>query len=96
MSLTETTVEGTLNADGTLDLDQKLSLTPGRVTVTVRQEVQSGLEGNWWQSMQDSRKKMVEAGCHFMDEKEVQDHIAWLRESDPIDDLLKEIEAKRP
>ena len=96
MSLTETTVEGTLNVDGTLDLDQKLSLTPGRVKVTVRQEVQSLSEGNWWQAMQDSRKKMEVAGCHFMDEKEVQDHIAWLRESDPFDELLKEMEAKKP
>ena len=95
MSLSEITVEGTLNADGTLDLDQKLSLSPGRVTITVRQEAQSMSVGNWWQAMQNSRKKMEEAGCHFMDEKEVQDHIAWLRASDPIDDLLKEMKAKK-
>ena len=96
MSLTEITVEGTLNGDGTLDLDQKLALSPGRVTVTVRQEILPTPEGSWWEAMQDARKKMEEAGCQFMDEKEVQEHIAWLRERDPIDELLQETEAKKP
>ncbi len=40
MNLTET-VEGTLKPDGTLELDQKPSLSPGRVTVTL-QPVQAG------------------------------------------------------
>ena len=97
MSLTEITVEGTLNGDGSLGLDQKLSLSPGRVTITVRQDTQATLEGNnWWQAMQDTRRKMEEAGCHFMDEKEVQEHISWLRERDSIDELLQEADAKKP
>ena len=33
MSLTEVVVEGTLKPDGTLELDQKPSLSPGRVKV---------------------------------------------------------------
>jgi hypothetical protein len=37
MSLTEIVVEGTLNPDGTLELDQKPNLSPGRVTVVLRQ-----------------------------------------------------------
>lgn len=93
--MSEITVSGTLNGDGTLELDQKLALSPGRVTITLRQETQPSPNGNWWQAMQDARKKMEEAGCHFMDEKEVQEHIAWLRESDPIDELLQETEAKK-
>ena len=36
MSLTETVIEGTLKPDGTLELDQKPSLSPGRVQVTVK------------------------------------------------------------
>jgi hypothetical protein len=36
MSVTETVIEGTLKPDGTLELDQKLSLSPGRVQVTVK------------------------------------------------------------
>jgi hypothetical protein len=33
---TEAVVEGTLNADGTLDLDEKPNLVPGRVRVLVQ------------------------------------------------------------
>ena len=36
MSLSEVVVEGTLKPDGTLELDQKPSLSPGRVQVTVK------------------------------------------------------------
>jgi hypothetical protein len=36
MSLTEITVEGTLKPDGTLELDQKPNLAPGRVTVILQ------------------------------------------------------------
>jgi len=35
MSVTETVIEGTLKPDGTLELDQKPNLSPGRVTVRV-------------------------------------------------------------
>jgi hypothetical protein len=38
---------------------------------------------------------MEEAGCHFMNDEEVQAHIDWLRESDQIDDLLRQSEAER-
>ncbi len=37
MSLTGTVVDATLKPDGTLELDQKLNLTPGRVQVIVQQ-----------------------------------------------------------
>jgi len=36
MSLTETVVEGTLKPDGTLELDHKPNLPPGRVTVRMQ------------------------------------------------------------
>ncbi len=36
MSLTEVVIEGTLKPDGTLELDQKPSLSPGRVQVTIK------------------------------------------------------------
>ena len=41
MSLTEVVVEGTLKPDGTLELDQKPSLSPGRVKV-ILQPAQAG------------------------------------------------------
>jgi hypothetical protein len=93
MSFTEIVVEGTLKPDGTLELDQKPSLSPGRVTVVLRQETQPPLTppGGWWPFMQEARKRMEEAGCHFMDDKELQDHIDWLREEDRIDVMLREL-----
>ena len=91
MSLTEVVVQGTLNPDGTLQLDEKPSLSPGRVTVLLRQESEPPLKENWWQFMQTTRKKMEESGCQFMDEKEMQEPIEWLREGDRIDDLLREL-----
>ena len=36
MSLTETVIEGTLKPDGTLELDHKPNLPPGRVTVRMQ------------------------------------------------------------
>jgi hypothetical protein len=36
MSLTETVIEGTIHPDGTLELDQKPNLPPGRVTVRMQ------------------------------------------------------------
>jgi len=43
MSLTEIVVQGTLNPDGTLHLDEKPNLSPGRVTVVLRPASVPGL-----------------------------------------------------
>lgn len=40
MSLIEVTVQGTLDEDGTLHLDEKPNLVPGRVTIVLRQEAE--------------------------------------------------------
>jgi hypothetical protein len=42
MSLNEVVVEGTLKPDGTLELDRKPNLSPGRVTVLLRQQPTNG------------------------------------------------------
>ncbi|HEY7326208.1 MAG TPA: hypothetical protein VH592_01105 [Gemmataceae bacterium] len=93
----EIIVEGTLKPDGTLELDQKPNLSPGRVQVVLRQPDQTSppLQEDWFQFMQNARKKMEEAGCHFMDEREMQSHIEWLREGDRIDDMLRETGEQR-
>src|SRR5438309_1850167 len=54
MSLTETVIEGTLKPDGTLELDEKPNLPPGRVKVVLRQEVKIALPNDdpFWQRMQ--------------------------------------------
>ena len=90
MSLAEVVVEGTLKPDGTLELDHRPDLTPGRVTVVLRQEVASVQpQPGWWSAMQTVRKEMEDAGCHFADEKEIQARIDSLREDDRIDELLR-------
>jgi|SRR5208282_3402319 hypothetical protein len=54
MALTETVIEGTLQPDGSLLLDQKPTLLPGRVTVVLRQELEITLptDDPFWQRMQ--------------------------------------------
>jgi hypothetical protein len=93
MSLSEIVVEGTLKPDGTLELDQKPNLVPGRVTVILRQEAKTGesVPENWWSAMQNTRKKMEEAGCRALNENEMQARIDSLREEDRIDELLREM-----
>jgi hypothetical protein len=96
MSLKEITVQGTLNPDGTLQLDEKPNLSPGRVTVVLRQEAaNTPPTQTLWEFMQDARRKLEEAGCHFMNEEEMQAHLDWLREPDRIDELLSESDEQR-
>ncbi len=91
MSLTETSIEGTIQFDGTLVLDERPKLPPGRVPVILRRKTESPPpQEDWFQFLLNARKRMEEAGCHFMDEKEVQEYMEWLREGDQIDDLLRE------
>lgn len=92
MSLLETTIGGILQPDGTLVLDARPNLSPGRVTVVLRQQTEAvpPLRGDWFDFLMSARKRMEDAGCHFMNDGEVQTHIEWLREGDQIDDLLRE------
>lgn len=90
MSLIETVVEGTLKPDGTLELDTRPNLPPGRVTVVVQQETGAKPpQEDWWQYMQRSRRELEAAGAKFMNDQEVNAHIQWLREGDRIDELLQ-------
>jgi hypothetical protein len=54
MRQTETVLQGTLHADGTLTLDEKPNLPPGRVQVVLRQEAPVALPDHdpFWQRMQ--------------------------------------------
>lgn len=98
MSLTEITIEGTIKPDGTLELDQKPGLPPGRVTILLRQETDpSPSKENWWQFMQRTRRELEAAGSQFMNAEEVQAYIESLRESDQIDEMLRQVgEQLRP
>jgi hypothetical protein len=97
MSHQEIVVAGTLKPDGTLELDQKPNLAPGRVTVVLRQDSEAAAppQEDWWQFLQRTRHELEAAGHPFMNEEEVNANIAWLREGDPIDDLLQEADKGR-
>jgi hypothetical protein len=96
MSRTEVIIQGMLHPDGTLELDQKPNLSPGRVTVVLRPESQpTPPQEDWWQFMQRARRELEAAGTHFMNEEEVNAHIEWLREGDRIDDLLRQADEER-
>ena len=92
MSLDESVVEGTLNPDGTLDLDQKPSIAPGRVTVILRQHVEPAAppQESMWEFLKRSRRELEASGSPFMNEQEMNAHIEWLREEDPIDEMLRQ------
>ena len=92
----EILIEGTLRPDGTLELDGKPNLPPGRVQVILRQEATPvpAVEG-WWEFMQRTRWELEAAGSQFMNDEEVTDHIAWLREGDSTDERLRQTELPR-
>ena len=90
MLLDEAVLEGTLKADGTLELDKPPALPAGRVTVVLRSHAKPDPEKeDWWQYLQRSRKELEQAGTHFMNNEEVEKHIEWLREGDAIDEWLQ-------
>jgi hypothetical protein len=96
MSLSEVVIEGTLNPDGTLELDQKPSLPPGRVTVVLRQKsAPAPAKEDWWTFLRRSRKELEASGAKFMNEEEMKTHIEWLREPDRIDEMLRQTDVER-
>jgi hypothetical protein len=52
MSVREDVIAGTLKPDGTLELDQKPSLSPGRVTIVLRPVPELPADDPFWQMMQ--------------------------------------------
>jgi hypothetical protein len=48
----QVTLQGTVKADGTLELDDKVSLPEGRVLVTVQPVVQPSPDDPFWQRME--------------------------------------------
>ncbi len=90
MSVQEIVISGTLKPDGTLELDEKPNLAPGRVTVVLRQESEATPpQEDWWQDLQRIRAEREASGYPFMNEEEMNAYVGWLREGDRFDDLLE-------
>ena len=96
MTRLESEIEGTLKPDGTLELDQRPSLPPGRVRVLLRQEAESATPSTetWWECIQRLRRELEDSGSRFMNDEEVTAHIEWLREDDRIDAMLRTLDSK--
>jgi hypothetical protein len=80
MSVTEIVVEGTLKADGTLELDQKLSLPAGRVQVIVVPLPELPSDDPFWQMMQVIQERRRKAGIQARKVEEVEAERRTVRE----------------
>jgi hypothetical protein len=97
MSLREVIVEGTLKPDGTLKLDQKPNLPPGRVQVVLRSaQGPSTTDEGWWPHLQRLRAERETAGYPFTNEEEVTAYIEELRaDDDRIEETYRQAEEAR-
>jgi hypothetical protein len=97
MSFSEVVIDGTLRADGTLDLDQKPSLPPGRVQVVLRPAAETPpCQEGWWPYLQRVRAQREANGYRFMDQAEMEAHVQSLRdEEDRIDRICRAMDEER-
>ena len=85
MSVNEVVLGGTLKPDGTLELDQKPSLSPGRVTVVLRPVSDPApLQESWWDYMQRGRRELEASGHGFLSEQEMAARIEELRTDEGV------------
>jgi hypothetical protein len=97
MSLTETVIGGTINPDGTLVLDQKPILPPGRVTVVLRRETLIGapMTDPFWQRMQ-AMWEAQNAGGHVprraeeIDAEQREMRLGWATRQEAIETIQEE------
>jgi hypothetical protein len=89
MTLPSLEVLGTVRTDGTLELDEKLSLPPGRVKVRVEAAPAEGAKPaeSLVAFVERIRREMEAAGSHFMNDDEVS---AWIDELRSEDDRIEE------
>jgi len=90
MPNTSLEVLGTVRADGTLDLDQKLSVPPGRVKVRVESvETPASPAENLIEFVRRSRRELEASGHQFRTKEAIDAELAELRNEwdDRIDAL---------
>ncbi len=102
MSLNEVVLAGTLKPDGTLELDQKPNLAPGRVQVLLRQESAPELpQGDpFWQMMQDiwdgqKARGHVPRSVEEIEAEQRELRDEWEARQEAIDRLQEECRAAR-
>ncbi len=76
-------IRGTLNPDGTLQLESRPDLPAGPVEVVIRAIGHPSVSSEGWREfLPRSRTELQAAGSPFMTEREVQEHIEDLRSGD--------------
>jgi hypothetical protein len=81
MNVSQVVVQGTLKSDGTLELDEKPDLPPGRVQVTLQAEAGApqGRSG-YWEVLQQIWKEQAETGRKPRSREDIDAEIDDLRE----------------
>ena len=81
MSEMQVEVQGTLDADGTLRLDEKPSLPAGRVTVVLKSApaLPPGAPTGWFDYMLWARKQLEDSGHRFLNEEEMAERIREIK-----------------
>jgi hypothetical protein len=98
MAMPSLEVLGTVRVDGTLELDEKLNLPPGRVKVRVEAAPEVGAKPaeGLVEFVDRIRHEMEAAGSHFMNDEEVSAWIEELRsEDDRIEEAYRQAEEER-
>ncbi|MGO9464794.1 MAG: hypothetical protein ACLQVF_11670 [Isosphaeraceae bacterium] len=77
MSSISATLRGFLNADGSLQLEDRPEIPPGPVEVTIRAlpEVRPS-QPDWWAQLQEARARRERAGHPFRSRAEIDAEIA--------------------
>ena len=88
MSATHVVVEATLKSDGSLELDAKLDLPPGRVQLIVQPLPELPKDDPFWRTMEGIWAARKAAGLTPRDAEEVEAQRRALRE-DVEDDIAK-------
>jgi hypothetical protein len=80
---------GTVRSDGTLELDQKVNVAPGRVRVRVESVAPPvASPDNLLEFINRTRAEMAATGSQFMNDQEVG---AWIEELRAEDDRTEEV-----
>jgi hypothetical protein len=87
MSEMQVEVQGTLDADGTLRLDEKPGLPAGRVTVVLRAApaLPPGAPTGLLERMERGRKQLEDSGHRFLTEEEMAERIREIKGEDDED-----------
>jgi hypothetical protein len=93
MSIHQITVKGTLKPDGSLELDERPNLPPGRVEVVLRAEAEPATKEDVWTVLDRIAREREALGMHGRTREQIDADVAALR--DELEDGLDRVERAR-